>query len=352
MRVIVDAYGGDNAPLEVIKGAVQARDAYGVEIVLTGNEDEIRRVAAEQNLSLDGVQIVHATDVIGMNDIPKSILREHKDCSMAVGLRLLAEGGGDAFVSAGSTGALLMGGSFIVKRIKGISRAALATIMPAGGREKPYMLLDSGANVECRPDMLVQFAQMGSLYMTHLFNNGEPATVGLLNVGTEEHKGGALQHEAYAMLQNSGLNFIGNVEARDVPAGVADVIVADGFSGNVLLKSIEGAVNMVMGFLKDIFYANLVTKISALLVKPRLNGLKKKMSTAEYGGAPLLGVSKPVIKAHGNSKALAIQNAVRVAAEFAEAGVIEKITEQLQKEEAAADGDATTDASADGSVRL
>lgn len=347
MRVIVDAYGGDNAPLEVIKGAVQARDAYGVEIVLTGNEEEIRRIAAEQNVSLDGVEIVHATDVIGMNDIPKTILREHKECSMAVGLRLLAEGGGDAFVSAGSTGALLMGGTFIVKRIKGISRAALAAIMPAGSREKPYMLLDSGANVECRPEMLMQFAQMGSLYMTHLFNNGEPATVGLLNVGTEEHKGGELQHETYALLQNSDLNFIGNVEARDVPGGVADVVVTDGFSGNVLLKSIEGSVNMVMGFIKGIFRANPITMLSAMLVKPRLNGLKKKMSTAEYGGAPLLGVSKPIIKAHGNSKALAIQNAVRVAAEFAKAGVIEKITAQLQKGETTADGVAETNVSAD-----
>ena len=347
MRVIVDAYGGDNAPLEIIKGAVAARDAYGVEIVLTGNEDEIRRIAAEEKLSLDGVEIVHATDVIGMNDIPKTILREHKDCSMAVGLRLLAEGGGDAFVSAGSTGALLMGGTFIVKRIKGISRAALAAIMPAGNREKPYMLLDSGANADCRPEMLMQFAQMGSLYMTHLFNDGEPATVGLLNVGTEEHKGGELQHETYALLKDSDLNFIGNVEARDVPGGVADVVVADGFSGNVLLKSIEGSVNMVMGFVKGIFKTNLITLFSALLIKPHLKSLKKKMSTAEYGGAPLLGVAKPVIKAHGNSSALAIQNAVRVAAEFAKAGVIEKITAQLQKGESTADGAAETNVSAD-----
>ncbi len=347
MRVIVDAYGGDNAPLEIVKGAVQARDAYGVEIVLTGNEEEIRRIAAEENLSLDGVEIVHTTDVIGMNDIPKTILREHKECSMAVGLRLLAEGGGDAFVSAGSTGALLMGGTFIVKRIKGISRAALAAIMPAGSREKPYMLLDSGANADCRPEMLLQFAQMGSLYMTELFNNGEPATVGLLNVGTEEHKGGELQHETYALLKGSGLNFVGNVEARDVPGGVADVVVADGFSGNVLLKSIEGSVNMVLGFIKQLFHTNLITKLSGLMVKPYLNGLKKKMSTAEYGGAPLLGVAKPIIKAHGNSKALAIQNAVRVAAEFAQAGVIEKISAQLQKGETTADGTAATDTSAD-----
>ena len=341
MKVIVDAYGGDNAPFEVVKGALQARDAYGVDIVLVGNEEEIRAIAKEQQWSLDGVELVHTTDVIGMNDIPKTILREHKECSMAVGLRLLAEGGGDAFVSAGSTGALLMGGTFIVKRIKGVSRAALAAIMPSAG--EPYMLLDSGANVDCRPEMLLQFAQMGSLYMTQLFKGGKPATVGLLNVGTEEHKGGELQHETYALLKDSGLNFIGNVEARDVPGGVADVVVADGFSGNVLLKGIEGTVGLVMGFIKEIFYSNALTKLAALLVKSKLGGLKKKMSTEEHGGAPLLGITKPVIKAHGNSKALAIQNAVRVAAEFAKAGVIEMITESVKKGEGAADGAATTD---------
>ncbi len=344
MKIIVDAYGGDYAPLEVIKGAVAARDAYDLDIVLVGNEEEIRRIAGEQALSLDRVELVHTTDVIGMNDIPKSILREHKECSMAVGLRMLAAGEGDAFVSAGSTGALLMGGTFLVKRIKGISRAALAAIMPSAGR--PYMLLDSGANADCRPDMLLQFAQMGSIYMTQLFNGGKPATVGLLNVGTEEHKGGELQHETYALLRESGLNFIGNVEARDVPAGVADVVVADGFAGNVLLKSIEGTVGLLMGFIKDIFYRNWATKLCALVLKPGLKGLKKKMSAEEHGGAPLLGITKPVIKAHGNSKALAIQNAVRVAAEFARAGVIEKITEAIQKE-SAVDGADTADTAAD-----
>lgn len=323
MKIIVDAYGGDHAPLEVIKGAIDARKEYGHDIVLTGKEEEILRVAAEHDLSLEGIEIVDAPDVISMNDIPKSILREHKDCSMAVGLRLLAEGGGDAFVSAGSTGALIMGATFLVKRIKGISRPALAAVVPSA--KKPFMLVDSGANVDCRADMLLQFARMGSIYMTEVMQPGQPATVGLLNVGTEEHKGGELQHETYALLQNSGLNFIGNIEARDVPAGVADVVVTDGFGGNVLLKSMEGTVDMLLGFLKGIFYSSLVTKIAALMIKPGLNGLKKKLSTAEYGGAPLLGVTKPVIKAHGNSKAYAIKNAIRVAAEFAGADVVGKI---------------------------
>lgn len=333
MKVIVDAYGGDYAPLEVLKGAVAARAAYGVEIVLTGNEAEIRRIATEHNLPLNGIEMFHADDVISMNDTPKSILKEHKDCSMAVGLRLLADGGGDAFVSAGSTGALLIGATFLVKRIKGVSRPALATIIPSN--KGPFMLLDSGANLDCRPEMLYQFARMGSLYMSLVMKKGEPATVGLLNVGTEEHKGSDLQHETYALLKNSDMAFVGNVEARDVPVGAADVIVADGFSGNVLLKTLEGTVGMLLGYIKQIFRTNVLTMLAALLVKPHLNGLKKKLSTAEHGGAPLLGIAKPVIKAHGNSKALAIQNAIRVAAEFANAGVIEKITASVQEEKTA-----------------
>ncbi len=343
MRIIVDAYGGDNAPLAVVKGAVQARDAYGVDIVLVGDEAEIRAIATREELSLDGVELVHTTDVIDMNDIPKTILREHKECSMAVGLRLLAEGHGDAFVSAGSTGAMLMGGTFFVKRIKGISRAALAAILPSA--KGPYMLVDSGANVECRPEMLMQFAQMGSVYMSALFGKGEAATVGLLNVGVEEHKGGELQQQAYAMLRDSELNFVGNVEAREVPSRAADVIVADGFSGNVLLKTMEGSIHMMLGFMKEMFYSNLLTKVAALFVKPQLGGLKKKMSTEEHGGAPLLGLAKPIIKAHGNSSALAIQNAIRVAAEFAAAGIVEKITDwaQQQKGEGTANGTATAD---------
>ncbi len=327
MKIIVDAYGGDHAPLEIIKGAVEARRDYGCEIILTGNEEEIRRLAKEQTLSLEGIDIVDAPDVISMNDIPKSILREHKDCSMAVGLRLLAEGGGDAFVSAGSTGALMMGATFLVKRIKGISRPALAAIVPSA--KSPFMLLDSGANVDCRADMLVQFARMGSIYMSEVVRPGQLATVGLLNVGTEEHKGGELQHETYALLKDSDLNFIGNIEARDVPAGAADVVVTDGFAGNVLLKGMEGTIDMLLRFLKDIFYSSLITKIAALMIKPGLNNLKKKLSTAETGGAPLLGVAKPVIKAHGNSKAYAIKNAIRVASEFAGADVIGKISASL-----------------------
>ena len=329
MKIIVDGFGGDNAPLEVLRGCAEAVETYGHEIVVTGDEQVLRSLAAANEISLDHIEIVHTTDVITMEDHPKSILREHKECSMAVGLRLLSEGAADAMVSAGSTGALLMGATFIVKRIKGVSRPALAPIMPSD--KGPFMLVDSGANAECRPEMLIQFARMGSIYMTELFGNGKPATVGLLNVGTEESKGDELRQTVYGMLRESDLKFIGNVEARETPFGAADVVVADGFSGNVLLKTMEGTVDALMKNIKGLFMTNLATKLAALVIKPYLKGLKKRLDTSEHGGAPVLGVANPVIKAHGNSNAKAIKNAVRVAAEFAEAGVIEKIASALSE---------------------
>ena len=286
MRIIVDAFGGDNAPVEILKGAAKAVVAYGVEIVLTGDEEKIRQAAKEHAISLEHMEIVHTTDVMTMEDHPKSILREHKECSMAVALRLLAEGKGDAVVSAGSTGALLMGGTFIVKRIKGVSRPALAPVMPSD--DQPFMLIDCGANADCRPEMLLQFAHMGSIYMSHMYPREGGPRVGLLNVGTEDTKGGELQLATFPLLKESGLNFIGNVEARDVPAGVADVVVADGFAGNVLLKTLEGTVDMMLKNLKQSFMSSLLTKIGAALVMPGLRSLKKKLSTSEYGGAVLL----------------------------------------------------------------
>ena len=331
MRIIVDAFGGDNAPVEILKGAAKAIVAYDCDVVLTGDEEKIRQAAQENGISLDRMEIVHAADVMTMEDHPKSILREHKECSMALALRLLAEGKGDAVVSAGSTGALLMGGTFIVKRIKGVSRPALAPIMPSD--DQPFMLIDSGANADCRPEMLLQFAHMGSIYMSHMFPREGGPRVGLLNVGTEDTKGGELQLATFPLLKESGLNFIGNVEARDVPAGVADVVVADGFSGNVLLKTMEGTVDMLLKNLKESFTSTLLTKIGAALVLPGLRKLKKKLSTSEYGGAVLLGVNKPVIKAHGNSKADGFCSAIRIAAEFAASGAIAQIEAAVAKKE-------------------
>lgn len=332
MRIIVDAFGGDNAPVEILKGAAKAVATYDCDIILTGDEEKIRQAAQENGISLERMEIVHASDVMTMEDHPKSILREHKDCSMAVALRLLAEGKGDAVVSAGSTGALLMGGTFIVKRIKGVSRPALAPVMPSD--DKPFMLIDCGANADCRPEMLVQFAHMGSIYMSHMYPREGGPRVGLLNVGTEDTKGGELQLATFPLLKESNLNFIGNVEARDVPAGVADVVVADGFSGNVLLKTMEGTIDTLMKNLKQSFLSSLRAKIGAALVLPALRGMKKKLSTSEYGGAVLLGVNKPVIKAHGNSKADGFCSAIRVAAEFAASGAIAQIEEAVAKKEA------------------
>lgn len=323
MRIILDAFGGDNAPLEMIKGAALAVAEYGHTVILSGNEETIRKVAAENNISLNGMEILDCDDVISMHDQPRSLMREHKNSSMAVGMRALAEGKGDAFVSAGSTGAIVVGGTFIVKRIKGVSRAALAAIMPS--QQGPVMLIDSGANVDCRPAMLRCFGQMGSIYMTDVIGGGKPARVGLLNVGTEDTKGGDLQLKTFELLKNSDMNFIGNIEARQVPFGEADVIVADGFAGNVLLKTMEGTADVLMKSIKKAFTANVLTMIGALFVKGQVGTIKKSFSTEEVGGAPLLGVKKPVIKAHGNAKALAVKNAIRVAAEFAAAGVVDKI---------------------------
>lgn len=331
MRVIVDAFGGDYAPLEIIRGASLAASEYGIKILLTGKKDEIVKTAEQYRISLGGIDIEDTPDVISMSDEPRSILKEHKDSSMAAGLRLLAAGDGDAFVSAGSTGALIMGATFFVKRIRGISRAALAPIMP--GTKGPFMLIDSGANVDIRPEMLLQFAQMGSIYMSNIIGGGRQVTVGLANVGTEDNKGGELQRQAFTLLKESGLNFVGNIEARDIPFNAADVVVSDGFTGNVILKLTEGVADAIIGNIKDIFMTNAVTKTAALLIKPYFRDLRKKMDASEYGGAPLLGISKPVIKAHGNSNAVAVKHAVRVAADFAAKGVIGQIAAAVKPDD-------------------
>lgn len=328
MRIIVDAFGGDNAPQEIVKGAVMAVKEYGHTVILTGRQDEIRNVLEQNGLSEEGLEIVDAPDVIEMHDEPKKVLRELRSSSMAVGLDLLAAGKGDAFVSAGSTGALLMGATFLVKRIKGVSRPALATVLPTA--QGPSLLLDCGANAECRPEMLLQFAQMGSVYMSKVIGDGTPATVGLVNIGTEDTKGGSLQLETYALLKNSDLNFVGNVEAREIPNGAAQVVVADGFTGNVVLKLIEGTVGYITKQIKGVFSSGIKGALAYLLVKSGIADFKKKLDASEHGGAPLLGISRPVIKAHGNSKAAAIKSAIRVAAEFAASDAIESIRQQMQ----------------------
>ncbi len=328
MRIIVDAFGGDHAPLEVLKGCALAKEEYGVEITLCGDEEKIRACAKDNGIALDGMDILHAPAVIPVEADPTTLLKEYADSSMAVGMKALKNGEGDAFVSAGSTGALVVGASLIVKRLKGVRRVGLATVIP--NANKFYLLMDAGANAECRPEMLAQFGVMGSVYMERLKGVKNPR-VGLINIGTEETKGLELQLESYKLLQKAPVNFIGNVEARGLALGECDVAVCDGFVGNVALKLTEGLAKYFSNELKGMFMANLKTKIAALLMKDKIAAFKKSMDYKEHGGAPLLGASLPVIKAHGSSDAKAFKNAIRQAKEYVDNKVIEEMQNALHE---------------------
>ena len=331
MKIIVDAMGGDNAPQAVVEGAVAAAKEYGVDIVLVGKQEIVEALVKKNGGELgDKISIVNASEVVDMEDDPTTVLRSKKDSSMSVALHLLKDGGGDACISAGSTGALLTGATLIVKRVHGIRRAAMAPIMPNGNRGA--LLIDCGANVECTAEYLLQFAYMGSFYAKNILGVENPR-VALLNVGAEDTKGGELQHEAFAVLKEAGdagnINFIGNIEAKDAYFNAAEVVVTDGFSGNVMLKTIEGTAKFLMTNLKDAFMSSGKTKIAALLMKDKLEDLKKILDPSEVGGTALLGISKPVIKAHGSSDARAIKNAIRQAVDFVNAGVAEEIAQNI-----------------------
>ena len=327
MKIIVDAFGGDHAPLEIIKGCADAVRELDLDIVLTGKEDVIRRVARENNLSLSRMEIVHAPEVITMDDPPGEIVKGKQDCSMAVGLRLLAEGKGDGFLSGGNSGALVVGSSLIVKRIPGVKRVSFGAIVPKA--KGFFMLMDSGANLDCRPEMLQQFGMMGSIYMEKVMRISRPR-VGLANVGTEEHKGGELQQQAFHLLKESGLNFVGNVEGRDIPADAADVVVADGFTGNILLKTYEGVAISIMRQVKEMLMQSAKSKLAAALLKSYLYKLKARMDYNEYGGAPVMGVSRPVFKTHGSAKAKTVKNALRLTKEYVATNVIDMISKSIR----------------------
>ncbi len=326
MRVIVDAFGGDNAPLEVIKGCARAVSELGVNVVLTGSRNKIEKCAAENGISLSGIEIEHTDDVFDIHEEPKEIIKSGSNSSMALGLRLLSEGKGDAFVSAGSTGALVMGATFIVKRIKGIKRVAPSPVMPAD--KGSFVLVDAGANTECRPEMLVQFAVMGSAYMEKVMGVNNPK-VGLLNIGSEETKGRELEIAAYKLLEESGLNFVGNIEARDMPKGEVQVVVTDGFTGNIALKLYEGMGSFFSKKLKWIFSG--LGKIGAIVSLGKIKELRRQMDYKEVGGSALLGVKKPVIKAHGSSDATAFFNAVRQAKKIVDGNVIGEIESYVSR---------------------
>lgn len=322
MKVLVDVMSGDNAPLELIKGAIEASLQYSEhEIVIIGDENVISDTVVQNELELGRITIRHAPDVINMEDRALAVVREKRESSMSIGLKMLAAGEGDAFVSAGNTGALITGATLIVKRIMGINRAAIASILPLS---KPVLLMDSGANLNVTSDNILQFAFMGAKYMEKIYNVERPK-VGQLNNGTEYNKGNALQIESYQMLSESGLNFVGNVESKEVPFGICDVLVCDGFTGNIFLKSIEGMGKFLMGTLKDVLRTNFVTMASTLTMKTKIKELKTQFDASEHGGAPILGISRPVIKAHGSSNAKAIKNAIRQAIFFVNTGINDDI---------------------------
>lgn len=327
MRVVVDAFGGDNAPLEIVKGAAMASNELGVDITLTGNKGTIENIIKENDLKFSGeLTIVHTEDIISMHDDPTTLLKAHSESSMALAFKELSEGRADAFVSAGSTGAIVVGGTLIIKRIKGIKRPALAGLIPSP--KGHYMLMDMGANAECRPEMLEQFGIMASAYLSRVEGIDNPK-IGLLNIGVEDSKGGELQKEAYKLLSEAPINFVGNIESREMPKGVCDAVITDGFTGNIALKLIEGTAITFFKLIKNALYKNIFNKLAALVIKKDLYSLKSMMDSSEVGGAPLLGVKKPVIKAHGSSDAKAIKNAIRQAVTFTKNGVIDTITEQL-----------------------
>ena len=326
MKIIVDGMGGDNAPVEIVKGTIDAVKEFNLNVIIVGKEDIITEELKKYDYPKDRVEILDAKDIITNEDDPALAIRRKKDSSLVVGCKALAEGMGDGFVSAGSTGALLAGGLFIVKRIKGIERAALTTVYPT--LNGISLLVDAGANVDCKPEYLQQFGLMGSIYMENVVGIKNPK-VGLVNIGTEAGKGNQLAKEAYNLLNNGDINFVGNVEGRTLPQGEVDVIVADGFVGNVILKLTEGVAISMFEQLKEVFMADTKSKIGAMLLKPGLKSIKNRLDYREYGGAPLLGTRKPIVKAHGSSDALAIKNAIRQLVNFIEKDVINIIEENI-----------------------
>ena len=335
MRILVDAMGGDNAPKAAALGAIAAAQELGGEIVLVGRGEAILQALKDEGVQTlpKGVEIANAEDVVDMHDDPATVIRKRKDSSMVVGLQMLRDGQGDAFVSAGSTGALLSAATLIVKRIKGVRRAALAPVIPTK-TGRGALLIDCGATADCTPEFLLQYALMGSLYAEKIMGLAKPR-VALLNIGAEDSKGGELQKAVYPLLRQAAqdglLNFTGNIEARDVPLGGADVVVSDGFSGNILLKGVEGTAMFMASMVKDLFRKNLLTKLAALLCRGGLQTFKNTLDYRQTGGTALLGLCKPVIKAHGSSDALAMKNAIRQAVQAAQAELPQALSELAGK---------------------
>ena len=333
MKIILDAMGGDFAPEAPVMGAVDAAKAYGAQIVLVGRGEAILEVLRKNHMDNlpEGIEIMHADDVVDMHDDPGKVLHQRKNSSMVIGLKMLSEDKGDAFVSAGSTGALLSGATLIVKRVKGIRRAAMAPSMPTKAGSK-VIICDCGANAECTPEFLLQFGLVASAYAKNVLGVKQPR-VGLLNIGTEDSKGTQLQKDAYALLTQAAeqglLHFVGNVEARAVPLGEVDVVICDGFSGNVLIKTIEGTAMFMGSLMKGMFKKNLGSKLGYLLCKSGVGDIMKLLDSREIGGTQFLGIKKPVIKCHGNSDRLAFRNGIRQAMIAAESDFTAQLEQDL-----------------------
>lgn len=328
MRIAIDAMGGDNAPRAIIDGSIQALEEYGVELYLVGLKDEINKYLGEEYRNNSKVNIIEATEIINFDEAPVNAIKHKKDSSMVVGLKLVKEGTCDAFISAGSTGAFLAGSLLKVGRIKGIDRPALSPLIPT--LKGSCMIIDAGANMDCKPRNLQQFAVMGSIYMEKVMGIKNPR-VGLLNVGAEASKGNELTKESFELIKASGVNFIGNAEARDIISGVCDVCVCDGFAGNVLLKNTEGVAMALFKLIKDEFMQSFKSKLGAVLLKDSLRNIKKKFDYTEVGGAPFLGINGIMIKAHGSSDAKALKNAIRQACLLYDNKCIDTIKNEISK---------------------
>lgn len=328
MKIILDGMGGDNAPGEIVRGAVEASKLIEDEIVIVGDGDKIEFQLKKYKYSDEKISVKHASEVIENDDAPVRAVRRKKDSSMVVGLNMVKSGEGDLFISAGNTGALMAGALFNLGRIQGIDRPAIASIYPILGTKKPSLLVDAGANSECKPSNLLEFAMMGSIYMEKVIGRENPK-IGLVNLGVEETKGSTLTKAAFGLLEKSHLNFSGNIEAREVPLGGADVVVCDGFVGNVILKLTEGLAINIVNLLKKKFTENARAKMGAVLLSKKLRSLKEEFDYTEYGGAPILGVKGPVVKMHGSSNANAVKNSILKAIPFAEENVVGIISESV-----------------------
>ena len=327
MKIVVDGMGGDNAPKSNVEGVVNAINEYNVDIIITGDKDLLEKEFSNYEFDKSKLEIVHTTEVIENEDKPVKAIRSKKDSSMVVGINMIKNGEGDLFISAGNTGALMAGSLFNLGRIQGIDRPALGSVYPILGSE-PALLVDAGANSECKPNNLLEFAMMGSIYMDKVIGRTNPR-IGLVNLGVEENKGSTLTKATYELLDKSHMNFVGNVEAREVPRGACDVIVCDGFVGNVILKLTEGLALNIMKLLKNKFTAGMKAKLGSIFLMDKFKEIKSEFDYTEYGGAPILGVKGPVVKMHGSSNANAVKNTILKGIPFAKENVVGTISEAV-----------------------